>query len=137
MGDNAMHDKDQNVLSTVFWTAGMLLVHCVAVFALLLALIRIVPACMVVFEDLDVELPAATQLLMSFSIFVAHYWYLLVSLALGVDAAVFIALSQLPSSLRWVTAAWFTTVLIAMILFAGFVAVALYVPLQNISAALS
>lgn len=129
--------NEKNVLSTVFWTAGMLLVHYVAVFALLLVLLRVVPACMVVFEDFEVELPAATQVVISFSIFVAHYWYLLVSLALGVDAAVFIALSQLPSKLRWLTAAWFTIVLVAMILFAGFVGVALYVPLQNISAALS
>ena len=129
--------NDTNPLKSVYRTAGMLAVHCVAGCGLLALLVYVVPHYMAVFTDFDAELPAMTHWMILLSTLVVHYWYLIIGPAFAVDVAVFIGLSQLRSGGRWATAAWFLAVLGAMILFAVFVAVALFVPMLSLHESLS
>jgi len=124
--------NDTNLLKSVYRAAGMLAVHCVAGCGILALLVYVVPRCMATFADFDVALPTMTQWLISLATVVVPYWYLIIGPAFAVDAAVFIGLSQMRSGKHWATAAWFMAVLGAMILFAGFVAVALFVPMQGL-----
>lgn len=126
-----MNDKD--FTKSVYWTAGMLSVHCVAGCGLLALLVYVVPKCVGVFADFEVDLPVMTQLVISLPSVVVDYWYLLIGPAIGIDVVVFIWLW----SKRWARFAWFVAVLGAMILFAVFVAVALGVPLINLSESLN
>ncbi len=129
--------NDTNLLKSMYRTTGMLAVHCIAGCGILALLVYVVPPFMVVFAEFDAELPAMTQWLMSVATIVVSYWYLLIGPAFAVDAAVFIGLSQLPSGKHWATATWFVAVLGAMVLFAGFVAVALVVPMQGLQESLA
>ena len=135
MAEEPMNDADP--LKAVFRAAGMFVVHCVAGCVILAMMLFVVPHFVVILQDFDAELPAMTQWVISLSMFVVSYWYLTIGPAVGVDAAVLVGLSLLPSGSRWAVGVWFAVVLIAMILFAGFVAVALFLPMWNIQQALS
>jgi type II secretory pathway component PulF len=124
--------NDKNRLKSVYWTVGMLLVHYIAGCGVLALLVYVVPHYMAIFAELEAELPAMTQLLISLATAGKRYGYLITGPAFVVDLAVFIGLSQLPSGKHWATIAWFVAVLGAMILFAGFVAVALFVTMLGL-----
>lgn len=129
--------NDTNLQKSVYWTVGMLAVHCVAGCGILALLVYIVPRFMAIFADFDAELPAMTLWMISLATLLVSYWYLILGPAFAVDAAVFIGLSRLRSGGRWAMAFWFMAVLGAMILFAGFVVVALFLPMQHLHESLS
>ena len=129
--------NDTNLLKSVWRTAGMLAVHCVVGCGILALMLFVVPRFVVILQDFDAELPAMTQWVISLSMFVVTYWWLLIGPAFGVDAAVFGGLMLLPAESRWATVAWFLAVLVAMILFTVFVVMALFVPMLSLHQSLS
>ncbi len=116
---------------TVYWTAGIVFVHALAFFGLLLTLVMAVPAFMAVFTDFDVELPAMTLWTISISHLVVSYWYLLACLFFSVDIGVLVGLGRMRAGRKTATIAWFVAVLIAIAFFEIFTAVSLYLPMER------
>ena len=123
--------------SSLAWTAWMLLAHFLAGVVLLVALVRMVPEFLRLFEEFDAQLPTMTQLVILLSQAVASYWYLLVPLGLVIDAAVLFGLRLLPGRARGLSTAWAVLVLVAAILFLGFIVFSVALPLQALIVDLS
>ena len=125
------------ILRSLGWTAWMLLTHFVAAMVLLAVLLAVVPRIVVIFEDLDAELPAMTVLVINLSRVVPGYWYLALPLGLAVDAALLFGLSRLPAEARWLGTLWASLVWMAALLLLGLIVVAVFLPLQGLMTQLS
>ena len=125
------------ILRSLGWTAWMLLTHFVAGMVLLAVLLAVVPRFVVIFEDLDAELPTMTVLVINFSRVVAGYWYLLLPLGLAVDAVLLFGLSRLPDWGRWLGTLWASLVWMAALVLLGLIIVAVFLPLSGLLTQLS
>jgi len=128
-GDTTM-DKN-GFLQSFLWPGFMWFTHAFVGLLLFTVLVRVVPQFVVVSEDFETELPAATQILIRLSSMLVNYWYLIVFLAI-VDAAILFGLSQVPPKLKWLRSLWFNATMLAAILFLFFSMVALALPIAAI-----
>jgi hypothetical protein len=123
--------------SSLAWTAWMLLAHFLAAVVVIVALVRMVPEFLRLFQEFDADVPAMTRWVVLLSHVVVQYWYLLVPLVLVIDAAILFGLRLLPGKARGLSTAWAVLVLVAAILLLGFIILALALPLQALIVDLS
>ena len=122
---------NENSLSrSIVWTAWTLLTHTIAAGVLFVALIRVVPGFLVLFEEFDAALPAMTILVANLSRMVAGYWYLFVVFGFGLDAFLILGFSLLPGKAKWLGGLWASVVLLAVTLLLGFIMMAVLLPLE-------
>jgi hypothetical protein len=124
-------DSPVGCAMALFGTAAMLLAHLVAGLVVVVVLCRVVPVYMKLYDDWNMELPAATQSVIRVSYFMACYWHLVALGFLILDGAILLVLHLLPPGARWLKTCWNTAVLLAVILFLGYAALALAIPLTT------
>jgi type II secretory pathway component PulF len=112
-------------------------VHLFVTLVIVTFLAGTVPRYEEIFDDLDVKLPPATQLIIALSRLVANYWYLLVLAFFAIDGPLAIGLQFLPQRMRWLRVCWFDSYLLAAILFLFLGNTMLYIPLTGILASLA
>ncbi|MFH1264408.1 MAG: hypothetical protein ABIK89_01685 [Planctomycetota bacterium] len=122
--------NENSLARSLVWTAWTLLTHAIAACVLLGAPFYVVPKFLAIFEEFGAALPRMTILAIDLSHVAASYWYLLVVFGLGLAAAVLFGLSLLPAKAKWLGTLWASTVLLVVILFLGFVMVAILLPLE-------
>jgi type II secretory pathway component PulF len=125
------------VLRTVVWTAWMLLTHLVAFVLVMWVLGTIVPQFLAMFAEFEAEVPPVSILVIDLSHIVTAYWYLVLPLALVIDAALLFGLRCLPAAANWLATVWATLVWLGMLLLLAMVVVGLYVPLDQLLTDLS
>jgi len=128
-GDSLM--KKNGFLESFVWPGCMWVAHAFVGLLLFIVLVFVVPQFVVVLEDFEAELPAATQMLIRLSSMLVNYWYLILFLAI-MDAAILFGLSQVPPKLKWLRSLWFNATMLAAILFLFFSVVALALPIGAI-----
>ena len=126
--DQRMAPSENSLRRSVVWTAWMALAHFGAGAILLAALLQTVPKFAEMFDEFGAELPAMTVLVIGLSHVVVRYWYLLVPLALLVDAVILFGLSRLPAEARWLGIAWAGFVFLVVMVLLAFVVIAIFVP---------
>jgi hypothetical protein len=100
-----MQDKpppQKSGLSRLLGIVAILFAHFFSLLVLLFVFVKIVPTFTLVFEQAELELPAATVLVIRTSDAVVMYWYLIIFLAMvldGVAVALMAALSSRTSGL--------------------------------------
>ena len=129
--------RKTSLARSLAWTAWMLLAHFLAVVVLIVALVRMVPEFLRLFEQFDAPVPTITQLAIGLSHVVVQYWYLLVPLVLVVDAAILFGLRLLPGKAKGLSTVWAVLVLVAVILLLGFIILSVVLPLQALIVDLS
>ncbi len=92
------------VVSILAWS-----VHCLVTAALLVVFVQLVPMVRQQFEDMDLDLPATSEITLYWSSGFINYWYLLVLAHVVIDAPIAIAVCYLPRNFQWVTWIWFTS----------------------------
>lgn len=92
------------VVSILAWS-----VHCLVTAALLVVFVQLVPMVRQQFEDMDLDLPATSEITLYWSSGFINYWYLLVLAHFVIDAPIAIAVCYLPRNFQWVTWIWFTS----------------------------
>jgi hypothetical protein len=124
--------RSRNSLLRSFFLTGLrLLGHFVAGAFVVSLWMNSVPGYFNIFEDYKLTLPAATMLLSDISPLVVGYWHLLGFFGLVFDGVVMFALSRLPSKVRWLTEAWSGALLIAAVVFMGFIFLSVSLPLES------
>ncbi|MEX2118658.1 MAG: hypothetical protein WD847_03535 [Pirellulales bacterium] len=111
----------QYLMALLKWLA-----HLVAFVVLLLYSVKIVPRYIMFFEDQDALLPPVTIAVINFSNWMVSYWYLLGLGFLLVDGFVLLALEL--QRRAWIRSAWFTGVLLAVLMAIGWMTFVLEVP---------
>jgi hypothetical protein len=129
-GDTTM-DKN-GFLQSFLWPGFTWFTHAFVGLLLFMVLVRVVPQFVVVWEDFETELPAATQMLIRLSSLLINRWYLILLFLAIVDAAILFGLSQVPPKLRWLRSLCFNATMLAAILFLFFSVVALALPISAI-----
>jgi type II secretory pathway component PulF len=107
----------RRALRALLLTPVHLLGHFVALLAVSVFLVRIVPFFLAVYEDADVLLPPVTIWVIELSHFFVDYWYLFLLALLFLDAPLLLALNWLPERRRWIARVWFSLVLVAALMF--------------------
>jgi len=125
------NDSPPSIAKALLGTGGMLLAHSVAGLVVFFVLCRVVPVYLRFFEDTEAALPAVTQGLIHASMLMVNYWFLLLVVFLVLDGAILLGCDLLLPRQRWTKACWHTAVLLAVILFLGFAALALGLPLYS------
>jgi type II secretory pathway component PulF len=122
MSDNALS-------RTTFWL--LLLVHCVPGVVLFALLVGCVPRFAELFDNLHQrgELPLLTV----FVLLLSRCWYWLLLFGSALDVAVLYVLSRLPRRLRWLSIAWFGSVLAAIVVLCVLIILGLLAPMLKIS----
>jgi type II secretory pathway component PulF len=110
--------ESRNVWKGLLWASATWLAHFVVLFVIFLTFVICVPAFISIYDGLDMELPAITISLISFSELMVSYWYLLV-VPLFFDFAFLIGASLSGPKLRWLARAWSTCLLLGTILLLG------------------
>lgn len=116
------------MIKSLFPALPILVVHAIVAVCVLLLLVAIVPGYTKTFEEFDLQLPAATKLLISLSDLTVQYWYAIVPLAALADLGVIVVLQPFREQKRWWIWAWFGFWMLVAVLFFAFAALALYVP---------
>ena len=102
--------------------------HAFAGLSMLWLLLVIVPGFTKTFDDLGVDLSAATRLVIWLSDLVVQYWYALVPLLSISDLVAVVVLQQFRERRRWMIWAWFGLWLFVALAFFVFAVTALFVP---------
>ena len=118
-------------MRTLIGTAGVLLAHAFALAILLMVLQKVVPQYMRIFEAHKIALPDISKWVLLLSDRAVHWGYLLVP-ALVPDAIVYLLLARLGPQFNWLASVWAYLILLGTILLLGVLAVAMYVPLQQV-----
>ncbi len=92
--------------------------------------VRIVPQCVRVLVDYDVELPHVTIMVMKLSYALVNFWYLLI-LALPPVALVYLLLRRTSPRFNWLASVVLVLPLVLAILLLGFTAFVLDMPLAG------
>ena len=124
-------DSPARILKALLGTAAMLAAHAVAGLVVLAVLSRVVPIYVKLYEGWENELPQMTQWLLGISHFMVQYWLCLFLGFLILDGAILLGCDLLLPRHRWLKTCWHTAVLLAVILFLGFAALALGMPLYR------
>lgn len=123
------NDSPAGVFRPLIGAVAMLASHVIAGLVALAVLSRVVPIYMKLYLSWENELPQMTQWLLGSSRFLAHYGCPLCLAFLVLDGTILAALARLPQPRRWLRACWHTAVLLAVVLYLGFVMLALAMPL--------
>lgn len=132
-----MSDSPARLVKAVLGTIALVLSHAVAALVAFVVLCRGVPVYLRLFDDHEVALPAMTQCVIALSIMVNQYWFSLLVGFVTLDAAILLGLHLLPPRLGWLKTCWHTAVLLSAILFLGYAALALTMPLAELAAKLA
>jgi hypothetical protein len=108
---------------------GALALHAFVGLVLLYVLLKVVPSHEKIFKDFGAALPAATLATIAVSRFVACYWWLVLPVLGGIDAAILVGLNALPAGLRWIMLAWSVVVAVAILVLAGLIMMSVSMPL--------
>ena len=128
---------ENRLLRSSIWTAWMLLTHLVAFVVVISVLGTTVSRFLAIFAEFEAEVPPVTILVIDLSHVVTAYWYLLLPLALVIDAALLFGLSCLPPAARWLATVWATLVWLATLVLLAIVVVGLFLPLEELVSDLS
>ena len=124
-------DSPARIAKALFGTAAMLFAHFVAGLVVFVVLSRVVPIYVGHYNELGMELPTPALGVIKVSMLMAHYWYLPLVVFVVVDGAILLGCDLLLPRHRWLKTCWHTAVLLAVILFLGFAALALGMPLYR------
>ena len=112
---------------------GTLSAHFFTLVVIFVVLIKVVPTYSVLYQEFDTELPASTQLVITLSDLTFNYWFLIFPSAMLVDT-LFVVLLRLTSVTRlWLLPVWCNLWHLGVILFLFVVAVALSLPVAEIT----
>ena len=129
--DDAVNPSRGSSVFAAFFAAGLAFaVHLFVTIAMVAFLGSIVPRYVRFFEVHDTLLPAATQLLISLSMWNMNYWFLFVLAFIVIDGPIALGVQFLPNRMRWLKVCWFDSYLLAAIVFLFYGSVALCVPIQ-------
>jgi len=92
------------VYSRVIGVSGILLSHVLAMLFVMMVLVKIVPTYAILFEQEEMALPAATQMVVFLSEFWVAYWYLLFFAGMFVDVTIVFILAFAISKTRLLSA---------------------------------
>ena len=95
-----------SIRSRLVGISGILLAHALALFFVMVALVKIVPTYAMFFERQDVALPIATQRIVMWSEIWVAYGFLLIFLVMAIDAAVVLSLALATTRKRWILSAY-------------------------------
>lgn len=130
-----MHDKipqRESPVSRLIGSAAILAAHFFTVVLLLLVFVKVVPLYTEFFEQSEVQLPAATQLVIRTSWTVVMYWYLIIPLGMVVDGAIVLLLSRFSSKGSWLLSLYSHMWLLAVIVLLFAASVTLVMPLVSL-----
>ena len=116
------------MIRLLFPSLPILMAHAFAGLSMLWLLLVIVPGFTKTFDDLGVDLSAATRLVIWLSDLVVQYWYALVPLLSISDLVAVVVLQQFRERRRWMIWAWFGLWLFVALAFFVFAVTALFVP---------
>ena len=130
--DDAVNPSRGSSVFAAFFAAGLAFaVQLFVTIAMVAFLGSIVPRYVRFFEVHDTLLPAATQLLISLSMWNMNYWFLFVLAIIVIDGPIALGVQFLPNRLRWLKVCWFDSYLLLAIVFLFFSSIALCVPIQG------
>ncbi len=129
---NIDQPRTESIWRTLWATVGTLACHCLAIAVATVVLVRVVPACLQLFEDRDVELPTLTIAALKLSYAFVNYWYLLV-LALPIDGVVYFLLRRAAPKINWLATIVLVLPLLLAIVLLGFTVVAVFLPLVKVA----
>ena len=124
-------------IESFLWPACMWLTHVFVGLLLFVVLVFLVPIFVNHFEEIDADLPAATELLIWLSSMLVNYWGLILPFFAIIDAAILFGLSQTPPKLRWLRSLWFNAIMLATIILLSFWMANVALPLVPIMTPLS
>ena len=131
--DDAVTPSRGLSMFAAFFAAGVAFaVHLFVTMAMVAFLGSIVPRYVRFFEVHDTLLPAATQLLISLSMWNMNYWFLFVLAFIVIDGPIALGVQFLPNRMRWLKVCWFDSYLLFAIVFLFFSSIALCVPIQGL-----
>jgi hypothetical protein len=107
-----------------------LCLHVIAGLALFVTLVGPYLRALEFFERRETPLPAVTLSIHTVAMWWNGYWFIGIPLALLVDVVMLGSLEVLPQRFRWLASAWFSLVLVAIILFQALAMAAIAVPLS-------
>lgn len=126
---------ERTAWKSVLGALGASLVHCMAAAVVMLVLIGGIPRFIKAFEGYDVELPAATVMIISLSDMAVNYWYTFL-IPLALDCLLLIGLSLAPPKIRWLARTWSGLVLAFAFVFLAFALLAVSLPFESIGVSL-
>jgi type II secretory pathway component PulF len=93
--------------------AGILLVHCAALFLVLAQLCKTIPMYEEFFEQQDVALPVVTAGLLRVSVFCRGLFFHILGVCMTIDAGILLLLTYVSSKTRWMVSAYSHLLLLA------------------------
>lgn len=81
--------------------------HLIGVFLFAAFYVKVVSYFRQLFEEFELDLPALTEFVITFSNLMTYRWYLVFPVILAVDGLLAAVMAQLPERLAWVRSLWF------------------------------
>lgn len=123
-------DSSTSVVVKLAKASTLLFVHFIVAFVVLLVLVKVVPTYWVLFDKLDAQLPMLTIKALRMSDFAVDYWWWAFPAFLAMDGFLLLGFQWLPTRLAWIRSCWFAGLLLAAVLYLGFVQAVLSVPVH-------
>jgi len=114
---------------------GYLFAHCVALVAILMDLVIVVPIYIELFDEADVELPVITLQVVNGSHLASMYWFALIAAVIVLDTACMTILAMAFRSQRWLLSAYSHAVMVVALCLLLWITLVLSIPIRGMSEA--